>query len=165
MGAAMDDETQILARVAASPGRRWLGVLSLAMLGVLLIWVAMAQPPAPGWQIFLLGFGAASLLLAQRMWQATANSIELTRSELRDSRGIVIARVEDIAAIDRGMFAFKPSNGFLVKTRQTVGARSWQPGLWWRSGTRIGIGGVTPGHQTKPMSEILSALLAERDGH
>jgi hypothetical protein len=42
--------------------------------------------------------------------------------------------------------------------------RVWEPGMWWRLGKFVAIGGVTPGSQTKTMSEILSALVAERDG-
>jgi len=70
--------------------------------------------------------------------------------------------VADIERVDRGVFAFKPSNGFLVRTREPS-ARAWRPGLWWRFGRRIGVGGVTSANQTKAMSEILAAMLAERD--
>lgn len=159
----MTEKPEILARITASPGRRLLGVGSLGLLGLLLIWVAMAQPPAVGWQMFLLIFGAGSLYFATRMWQATALVIELTETELRDSTGTTIARIEDIAHLDRGLFAFKPSNGFLLRTHAPTGPRAWQPGMWWRLGNRIGIGGVTPGHQTKPMTEIIAAMLALRE--
>ena len=49
----------------------------------------------------------------------------------------------------------------MLKTR-TPGPRVWRPGIWWRIGRRVGIGGVMPGHQTKAMAEILAALQAER---
>ena len=95
------------------------------------------------------------------MRRSTELTIELTRSELRDSSGTCIARIEDITAVERGLLAFKPSNGFMLKTR-TPGPRVWRPGIWWRIGRRVGIGGVMPGHQTKAMAEILAALQAER---
>ncbi|MFK7835385.1 MAG: hypothetical protein AB8B60_04130 [Sulfitobacter sp.] len=143
-------------------GRRILGLTSLGLLGVLLIYIAFARPPSVGWQVFLLVVGAASLWVTDAMRRATASVIELTPKELRDADGTVIARVDDIVGMDRGFFAFKPSNGFLLKTRSGEG-RTWRPGLWWRMGRRVGIGGMTPGSQTKFMSEVLSAMMATRD--
>ena len=98
------------------------------------------------------------------MRRATSNAIELTATILRDSDGTVIARIEDIEHIDRGVFAFKPSNGFLLRTKAgTGGTREWRPGLWWRMGRRIGIGGMTPGRQTKYMAEAIATIIATRD--
>ncbi|KUJ80563.1 hypothetical protein AVO45_05825 [Ruegeria marisrubri] len=156
----MQDE--VLAVVEASAPRRWMGVGMLVVVGALLIYVALATPPAPGWQLFLIVTGGLALWLAQRLYQATLHRIELTERELRCSSGVVIARVEDVEAMDRGVFAFKPSNGFLVRTREP-GERAWAPGLWWRVGRRVGIGGVVAASQTKFMSEVLAALIAQRD--
>lgn len=155
-------DQEVLAVVRASFGRRALGVGSLAVLGFLLIYVALVRPPESlGWQGFLIILGGLTLWLAETMRRATALFIELTRDGLRCSDGEVIARIDEIQAMDRGMFAFKPSNGFLMTTKAKAPAR-WQPGLWWRLGRRIGIGGVTPGHQSKAMAEIIAALIAER---
>ncbi|WP_027236893.1 hypothetical protein [Leisingera caerulea] len=151
----------ILATIEASAARRVMGTAMLGLTGALLVYVAFSAPPSPAWLVFLLAVGAAALWLAVRMWQATMHRIELTAEELRCSDGQLIARVDDIEAIDRGFFAFKPSNGFLIRTG-TPGGRTWMPGLWWRSGRRIGIGGVTPGSQGKAMSEILAAMLVQR---
>ncbi len=159
----MTDETEVLARISASPPRRWIGVISLYGMAALLIYVAIAEPPAFVWQAFLFILGGASFWLADRMRRATERVIELTRAELRDSSGALIAEIDNIQSIDRGLFAFKPSNGFLLRTKTPQGARSWQPGLWWRVGKQIGVGGVTPGHQSKFMSEIISAILAEQE--
>ncbi|EEE36665.1 hypothetical protein RKLH11_498 [Rhodobacteraceae bacterium KLH11] len=134
----------------------------LTTVGVLVIYVALATPPQLGWQIFLLAVGGAAFWLAYRMWHATQDTIELTRSELRTGSGQVICDVENIEAVDRGVFAFKPSNGFLIRTR-TSGPKTWAPGLWWRLGHRVGIGGMTAAAETKFMSEMLSVVLAERD--
>lgn len=157
----MQDE--VLATVQASSPRRWAGVGMLTTVGALVIYVALASPPELVWQIFLLGVGAATLWLAHRMWQSTLDRIELTRSELRTATGCVIAEVADIESVDRGVFAFKPSNGFLVRTR-TKGPNTWAPGLWWRMGHRIGVGGVTAASEAKFMSEMLTAMLVERAG-
>ena len=158
----MDDE--VLARISASPGRRVLGVLSMGGLGVILVYVAMVRPPAHfGWQAFLILAGVAALYLANRMRLATAEVLELTRDELRSTDGTVIAQVEEIEHLDRGFFAFKPSNGFLMRLSVKKKAR-WEPGLWWCLGRRVGIGGVTPGSHSKAMAEILAALMHQRQG-
>lgn len=156
-------QEDVLAVVEASAPRRWLALVMLVALGGLLIYVALMTPPPLMWQVFLIALGAASLWMAQSMYAATAGRVELTDSELRTGSGEVIARIEDIEQIERGAFAFKPSNGFLIRTR-TPAARTWRPGLWWRLGRRIGVGGVTPGSQTKFMAEMISAMMAERDG-
>ncbi len=156
----MQDE--ILAVVEASAPRRWIGVGMLTVVGTLVIYVALASPPALGWQLFLIVAGAGSLWLARGLWIATLDRLELTREVLRTSAGDVVAVVDEIEALDRGIFAFKPSNGFLIRTKNP-NARSWAPGLWWRNGKRIGVGGVTAASQTKFMSEVLAAIMAERD--
>ena len=156
----MQDE--VLATIEASAPRRWIGVLMLGTVGVLVLYVALSTPPELVWQVFLIVVGGAALWLAYSVWQATQDRIELTRTELRTGAGCLIARVDDIEAVDRGVFAFKPSNGFLVRTRAKT-SNSWAPGLWWRLGRRVGVGGMTAASEAKFMSEILSALLLERD--
>lgn len=154
----MNDE--ILATVQASSARRWMGVSMLVSVGLLVIYVAMASPPEPAWQVFLFVVGAAALWLSYRVWHATADRIELTRDELRTASGQLIADVSEIESVERGVFAFKPSNGFLVTTKNKPG-RAWAPGLWWRVGRRTGVGGMTAAGETKFMSEMLTALLAD----
>ncbi|SMO49171.1 hypothetical protein [Ruegeria faecimaris] len=154
-------QQEVLAVVKASSPRRWMGVGMLSTVGFLVVFVALAAPPEPSWQVFLFVVGAASFWLAYRMWQATSDWIELTETELRTGAGQPIAAIEDIETVERGAFAFKPSNGFLVTTRQS-GANRWAPGLWWRLGRRVGIGGMTSAAETKFMSEILSVMVAER---
>ena len=156
------DDNEVLATVRSSNGRRFLGLVSLGLLGVMVIYTAIARPPAPGWQIFLLVVGGGAIWCAAAMRRATASAVELTPLVLRDADGTEIAKVADIVGMDRGFFAFKPSNGFLLKTA-TAGPRVWRPGLWWRFGRRIGIGGMTPGSQTKFMSEVLAAMMASRE--
>ncbi|MFN3210138.1 MAG: hypothetical protein ACE369_14260 [Roseovarius sp.] len=157
----MHDE-EILAVMQASTGRRILGVGCLGVLGALLIWIGLTRPfDALGWQAFIVLLGAAGIWMADAMRRATSERIELTRDTLRSSDGELIARIGEIETMDRGLFAFKPSNGFLLKAKTKAPAR-WRPGLWWRMGRRIGLGGVTPGHQSKVMSEMIAALMAER---
>lgn len=156
----MDDE--VLATVRASKPRRFLGIAMLLILGALLIYTALIHPPAVfGWQVFLIGLGAACLWIAERMRIATGQAVELTREGLRTSDGELIAGMEEIVSVDRSMFVFKPSNGFIVRLKKGA-PRRWQPGLWWRLGARVGIGGVTPGSQSKMMADMLAVMLAKR---
>lgn len=158
------DDTQIIARVSATPARRVIGVGTLAALGGLLLWLLVAEPPAEiHWQAVLLVLGVAALWMAQQMWRATARDLILTEEGLSDSSGAVLARVEQIAKVDRSMFAMKPSNGFLIQLNEKQ-PRGWQPGLWWRMGKRVAVGGVTAGRDTKPMADALSMLVARHKG-
>lgn len=157
-----NDPDAVLATVRASAGRRMVGLVSLGVLGFFLIYLAFSSSPGLGWQVFLLTLGVLALWMAGRMRKATASMIELTPKLLRDSDGTILAHVDQIERIDRGVFAFKPSNGFLVRTRPGTGVETvWRPGLWWRFGRRIGVGGMTPGNQAKYMAELISALITE----
>lgn len=154
--------SDIIATVSPSPLRRLFGLGVLGSLGVMLIYMALATSPTLGWRLLLLAFGAAALAGTVRLWQATLMRIELTATELRCSDGTVLARMDQIVGIDRGMFAFKPSHGFVLKLA-TVHDRGWQPGLWWRTRRRLGVGGVTGAGEAKFMAELLAARIAMRD--
>jgi hypothetical protein len=155
------DRTEVLATVSASLGRRVLGLGCLAGLGVMVLYLAVTTSPGLPWRLFLLALGGVFLWIADMMRRSTEMTLELTSEELRETGGAVIARLEDIAAIDRGFFAFKPSNGFLLKVNSHH-PRAWRPGLWWRMGRRIGVGGMTPASATKNMSEMIAILIAQR---
>ncbi|SLN73702.1 hypothetical protein ROJ8625_03969 [Roseivivax jejudonensis] len=151
------DRDEVLAVVAASAPRRWLGVGSVSTLGALLVGLAFGTPLGPLWQAgFLLG-GIAVLWAAREMWRGTRAILELTREELRERDGAVLARIEEVERVDRSMFAMKPSNGFLLVLNRPR-TRAWRPGLWWRLGRRVAVGGVTSGGQTRPMADIIAAL-------
>ncbi len=152
-------EERILAKVGASAPRRVIGVGMLWLLGGLMIYVATVAPPSVGWRMILILLGAGAIWLGYRMLRATTVTLLLTQHELRDTEGTVLARVADIEKIDRGAFALKPSNGFTLILKQPQ-TRCWRPGLWWRLGRRVAVGGVTPGSQTRPMADMLAALVA-----
>lgn len=158
-GADHDDAPDILARVEVSPARRWFGIVSMGALGVVMLWMSLSHPPQTlGLQAFLLGMGGLGVYMAVRMHKATELSLELTRDVLRDSSGTVLARVDEIRRVDRGALAFKPSQGFLLVLDRPMPAR-WQPGLWWRVGRRVGVGGVTSAAMAKTMAEIIQLRL------
>ncbi|MDQ7069965.1 MAG: hypothetical protein Q9M48_04355 [Rhodobacterales bacterium] len=157
-------QDQVLCTVKASGARRMFGVGVLMLLGAMLIYIAFAQPPENmGWQIFLVLMGAGALYLGDKMRRATLVTLELTETTLRDSNGMVLVEIADIKSTDRGTFAFKPSNGFILRLDSRA-TRVWQPGLWWRMGKRIGVGGVTSAGETKQMAEMIAGLVAMRDG-
>lgn len=155
------ETTERLAVIRASGLRRAFGAGLLGALGAFLAWVALADDPAFGWRLFLLAVSVSALWLAVRLWQATGEAVELTADGLRESSGRVIAPLSQIEGIDRGLFAFKPSNGFTVRLNAPAG-RAWAPGLWWRLGRRVGVGGVTSANEAKFAAEMLVELLAER---
>lgn len=157
--------TEVLATVSASLPRRALGVAMLYGLGALLIWLALGgSHPALGWKLLLLGLGAGGLVLGEVMRRATRLRLELTEEGLRDSDGRLLAPLEEIRGIERGMLAMKPSNGFTLRLSAARG-RLWAPGVYWRLGRRLGVGGVTSAGQSKFMAEMLTAMLAEQTGH
>lgn len=154
------DKDGIYATVHASPGRRWCAYGILFCLGALVIYTTLVQPPALHWMIFMLVFGVSMLWLAERLRRATTLVITLTETELRDSAGTLLAELSQVQSVSRGAFALKPSNGFtlVMKDKQP---RAWAPGLWWRIGRRVGVGGVTAAGQSKFMAEQIALRVGE----
>ncbi len=151
----------MIARISPSPFRRFLAIGILMMLGGLLIYLALAQPPSSFvGQAFLLLGGGLVLYLAEHVRRATRLTIELADGRISDSTGRELCRLDEIKSVERGAFAFKPSNGFLIHLKHRK-SRVWAPGLWWRTGRRVGIGGVTPVSQAKFMAEMIAYQLRE----
>jgi hypothetical protein len=84
----------------------------------------------------------------------------LTREALYDGEGYVIFYIADVKTIDRGVLAFKPSNGFMLRVTKSQ-RRGWAPGVWWRFGKFVGVGGVTQSSDAKMMSELIAVLVAQ----
>jgi len=150
--------------VTPSPMRRVSAVAMLGVLGILLLRVALGpEALGAGWVTMLLVFAAAGFWVSWRLWEATACRLVLTEEELVEEgldgvRGRVLCRLDDIAGVERGTFAFKPSNGFMIRLK-TPASRVWAPGLWWRFGKRVGVGGVTPAGQGKAMADVIAARI------
>ena len=153
--------SEILVKLEVAQGRRMFGVLSIAALGMTLLYIAAVYPPAMIPALFaLILVGALFIWAGYRLYRSTDNTILLTREAITTQSGHVLCRLEDIAKVDRGFFAFKPSNGFLVLLKER-GQRSWSPGMWWHLGKHLGIGGVTSPRQSKEMVSIIQIILAE----
>lgn len=153
----------VLAQLSASGTRRVFGVTIIGALAFLLLYLALWHPPESMlWRIFLLGFGCLALYGGMRLWQDTMIVIELTATELREKGGRLLAPVADARDVARGALALKPSNGFSVSLTRSHGF-AWAPGLWWRLGKQVGVGGVTSSQEARYMAEQLAALIAARD--
>jgi hypothetical protein len=145
-----------------SPPRLWFAVLSLGTLGALMLWIALAHPPAElGWRAALLLGGALIGWGALRIVRLQDRALVLTEEALLDTQSGEVCRIADIETLDRGVFAIKPARGFAL-TLARRGGRAWVPGLWWRVGRSVGVGGMTGAPETKAMAELIEAMLARR---
>lgn len=156
------NEDGIYATVHASQGRRFFGYGVLFSLGALVIYTTLSHPPAAHWMIFMLVFGVSMLWLAEKLRRASLLVIVLTEDELRDSSGTVLAKLSDVVSVQRGAFALKPSNGFTLVLKHKS-PRAWAPGIWWRMGHRVGVGGVTAAGQSRFMAEQVALRLISRE--
>ena len=148
-----------LIEISSSPARRWLAVLCLCALALLLISLMFGDTP----DLWKLVFGLIAVFVlwcGRQLFEATRDSLILTETELRTGSGRVLTSVANVERVERGAFAFKPSNGFLVRLKSPSG-RGWAPGLWWQRGRRLGIGGTLSGAQTRAMADSLAALTLE----
>lgn len=146
--------------LTASLPRRVFGTAMLVGLGLILLNLA-ATHPGVLWRIMLAVPGLAAFWLARGLWLSTAGHVALTDAGLVDHRGHVLAALDEIADIDRSTFAFKPSNGVLVKLKHKA-KPAWAPGMWWRHGKRLGIGGVTASADGRLLADLLKASLTEQ---
>lgn len=155
----MENEERILAEVTPSISRRAIAVFMLLALGGVLIYVTFSTPPQSLiWRSVFVVAGIGALVVADTLRRATAFRIIMTHDEIRDTQGRVLCRMDDITAVEKSAFAFKPSNGFLLVTKQPQ-SRVWAPGLWWRFGRKVGVGGVTSAAQGKYMADLVSLKL------
>lgn len=156
----VDDRVQMDLR--PSVGRRVLATAALTSSGGALIWAAAdtatISAVARG-SLTLLGLGL--LVLAVALWRATATGLKLTGAGLHDERGRLLARMEDIVSVGRGALSLAPSGGFVLRLAAPA-TEYWAPGLWWRAGTSLGIGGTTPRLQTREMGLLIEAMVASR---
>lgn len=152
---------RVLARLEPTPGRRVLAVAMMFTLGVILIAVGLTQAGVLVARLALIVLGAGAMVLGDRVRRATALALVLTETELRDSRGRLLVSLDRIRRVERGIFAFKPSNGFLLHL-DTPAPRSWAPGLYWSRGRVIGVGGAVSAGAAKAMAELIALRIAGR---
>lgn len=153
--------SKVITSISPSPARRGIAVLLLVSLGGVLLYLAFMTPPDTAfWQVFLILLGAVALYGAEQLRRATSLSIQLLEDRVVDTSGAELCRLDNIKSVERGAFAFKPSNGFLIRLKKPL-PRAWSLGVWWRFGRSIGVGGVTPASEAKLMSELIALKLAD----
>lgn len=148
----------ILAQLAPSPARKTFAAAVLYGLAGFLFLLSVMAPGAMLARVVLLLCALLSLYVAERQRKTWTQRLILTAEGLVVDDGTEIAKLSEIASVDRGAFAFKPSNGFLLRLK-TRHARAWHPGLWWRSGKRVGVGGITSAAEGKFMAERIALLI------
>jgi hypothetical protein len=155
-------DPEILAVLRPAPARRIALLLVSGALGALLISVGL-QAPEGGVLlriVFVLG-GVATLWGAVRVWQMTAVDLVLTPQDLRQSDGRMICALNDVVQVERGLAALRPATGFALILRAPMPV-GWVPGLWWRRGSRVGVGGMTTRAGAKALADTIDAELRAR---
>lgn len=156
-------DTDIVAQLYPTPARYWFGITAIGALGLFLIWIgAAAATLSITGRLVIFASGGLLIWLALKIYQTGRHGIVLTEAGLSDTAGNAICPIDAIHNVDRSFFAFKPSHGFLIRLNTSL-PFAWHPGLWWRFGKRVGVGGITPAATGKAMSDALSILLVKRE--
>lgn len=158
-----EDKDPVLQSLSASK-LRLVSILALLMIfAVIMVQIAVELPSDRMLaKAGLAVMGAVLVWQAVRVWTSSRHRIELTPSGLRWSKtGAYLAKIEEIKDVNTSIIAFRPATGFLVILHGTAPAAT-APGLWWRVGNRLGIGGVTAKYEAKAMAEMLREMTRAR---
>ena len=134
---------------------RWIMLAAIAALFVMTLLAAidlMSRALFPA--LVLAMFTAAIGWFGQALLFTKARAVVLEDGRLFDDSGVEICNLDNVVELEKGLHLFKPSSGFVLKlkTKQTL---AWSPGLWWRVGHRVGVGGATPGRRAKAMADAI----------
>lgn len=134
---------------------RWIMLAAIVALFTMTLMAAIDLMPRatfPGLTLAL--FAAAIGWFGQALLFTKARAVIFEDGRLFDDTGTEICHIDEIAELEKGLHLFKPSSGFVLKlkTKQTL---AWSPGLWWRVGHRVGVGGATPGRRAKAMADAI----------
>ena len=142
-----------------SPFRRWFAAGTVALTGVIFLGMALQNPPN-GALLQLMIWALAALLLASalKLWRDTEVGVRLVGTRLETCAGELIVAMEDVEAIERGHFAFRPSNGFSLSLKRKAALR-WRMGLWWTAGKRAAFGGAASSVEAKRLAEAIEHRL------
>jgi hypothetical protein len=157
----MSEHDEPLATLEVSGPRSFLGIAVTVLLGALMFWIALTQPPREPYYLVLLALiGLGSLWAAYAMFRASQDALILTRTRLVSRSGVELCRLDNVKSVDRGALAFKPSGGFLLRLTSRH-PFSWVPGLYWRMGRSIGVGGVTKSAEARAMADFIVAIQSD----
>ena len=158
----MSESEEILLEIRPSAFRRWLALLALLILAGVLLALAIGDVPDL-WRLFFAGVAAWVFWSGYKLRMATSEGLVLTRQGLSTTSGRMLAAVGNIDRVERGVFAFKHSNGFLVRLKEPE-ENGWAPGLWWKFGRRLGVGGTLSGGQSRALADLLAMQVFEQSG-
>lgn len=164
LGALLDDRIAAggeIARMEMSTPRFWLVVAALAALGAVIVWSALGGGTSI-LRTIIAAFGLVLIYASARLAITGRQGLVLTGETLTDTRGRELCRVADVARVDRSVLALRPSNGFMIHLKSSA-QRAWHPGLWWRFGRRVGVGGLTPAGQGRAMADLLAVLVKDKE--
>jgi len=156
-------QNDVLAEVGISSARKLLLVLALFGLGVVLVGIAFRGEATFLARAVLFFVGSLSMYQGDKIRRTPDLSLQLSKDGLFQSDGVLVASAEHFKSIDRGALAMKPSNGFVLVLSEKQ-PRAWAPGLWWRLGKRVGVGGVANAGAARFMAEQIAMTLKAKSG-
>lgn len=149
---------EIIAELGVSPPRRVMLLAVLFGLGGLLVALGFLGDASFVGRVVLVVVGVLTLASAEKIRRAPNVTLQLTQEGLFQSDGTLVAAIGQFESVDRGAFAMKPSNGFTL-TLSEPQTRAWVPGLWWRIGRRVGVGGTASAGAAKFMAEQIAFVI------
>lgn len=160
--AAAHEPEPIVVTVRRPEAFRWVlifvaGGLALASLSIAFASVGRSAPTG----VAMIAVAALTAWFCRALFISKAHEVCFDGERLYDDDGVLLCRIEEIVRVERGLAFFKPSSGFSLMLRET-GDRAWSPGLWWRLGRRVGVGGATPGRAGRDMADAITGALAAR---
>jgi len=159
----MSDETIKLVAPFV-PARRWFGVFSLGLpaflIAALLVQGAITNVLSV---ILLLIVAAVFGSAAYRMATVPDAGIVFDGHSLSTEDGVLLAAIEDIAEVQTGIFAMRPSNGFTLIMKK-AGKMPTRPGIYWRQGRHMGVGGLLRAAEAKSIGKAIQAEVVVKKG-
>ena len=149
-------EIEELITLKMSKLKRLSGALLIFVLGTTLLF-SVYKKSNPGYTVYeslFLLVGLILIFVSWRIGRARLTGIKLTKSGIYDLNDVKLCAILDINYIDRRTFAIKPANGFIIHLKNS--AKSfWIPGLCWRIGKRLAIGGMLSKQECKAFANLL----------
>lgn len=153
--------SDVILKIQPTYSRRLFGMAILSIAAFVMFsfaFVETSQSALLKLILFLMGYAFLWQVVTTILMKNAA--LILSRDGLFDEQGRLVCALSNIAEIDKGVFSFKPSNGFLIRLHHSNGI-NWTPGLYWCVGKRIGIGGALNPSQTKELADKLLLLQQE----
>ncbi len=129
------------------------GLTVMAGMGALLLSAAYQQDGIA--RALLVAAGLAAVAAALSLWRGRHDCLRWTAAGLVDGTDQIIAPRADVVSVERSAMAMRPSNGFSLRLSRRLGF-AWKPGLYWRIGRRVGVGGLTSPGLAKALADHIA---------